>query len=54
MWGLAAARPAPLIEVNRAKFAGEADDTTAYPAALAAAVEEVCRKQAEIGVAVTD
>jgi 5-methyltetrahydropteroyltriglutamate--homocysteine methyltransferase len=43
-------RPDALIEINRAKFAGEAYDTKVYAERLAAAVEEVCRKQAEIGV----
>jgi len=43
-------RPDALIEINRAKFAGEAYDAGAYAARLAAAVEEVCRRQAEIGV----
>ena len=43
-------RPDTLIELNRAKFAGEAYDASAYAASLSAAVEEVCRKQAEIGI----
>jgi len=43
-------RPDPLIEVNRAKFAGEAYDANIYAERLAAAVEEVCRHQAEVGV----
>ena len=43
-------RPDALIELNRAKFAGEAYDAAAYAAALAAAVEEVCRRQAEIRI----
>src|SRR5215472_12529865 len=43
-------RPDTLIELNTAKFAGEAYDAAAHAAALSAAVEEVCRKQAEIGV----
>jgi 5-methyltetrahydropteroyltriglutamate--homocysteine methyltransferase len=43
-------RPDALIEINRAKFAGEAYDAGAYAATLSAAVEEVCRKQAEIGI----
>ena len=43
-------RPDPLIEVNRAKFAGEAYDANIYAERLAAAVEEVCGHQAEIGV----
>ena len=45
-------RPDALVELNRAKFADEAYDAGAYAARLAAAVEEVCRKQAEIGIAV--
>jgi 5-methyltetrahydropteroyltriglutamate--homocysteine methyltransferase len=43
-------RPDMLIELNRTKFAGEAYDSGAYAASLSAAVEEVCRKQAEIGI----
>ncbi len=43
-------RPDALLEINRAKVAGEAYDTTAYAARLAASVAEICRKQAEIGV----
>src|SRR6516162_9859133 len=43
-------RPDALIEINRLKFAGEAYDAAAYAATLSAAVEEVCRQQAEIGV----
>ena len=39
-----------LIEIKRAKFVGEAYDASAYATRLSAAVEEVCRKQAEIGV----
>jgi 5-methyltetrahydropteroyltriglutamate--homocysteine methyltransferase len=43
-------RPVALIEVNRAKFSGEAYDTKVYAERLAAAVEAVCLQQAEIGV----
>jgi len=43
-------RPDTLIELNRAKFAGEAYDAAAHAAALTTAVEKVCHKQAEIGV----
>ena len=43
-------RPEALIEINRAKFAGEAYDQKTYAARLSTAVEEICRKQAEIGV----
>ncbi|MGH7907308.1 MAG: cobalamin-independent methionine synthase II family protein [Candidatus Binataceae bacterium] len=39
-----------LVELNRAKFAGQPYDRNAYPACLAAAVEDICRKQAETGV----
>jgi 5-methyltetrahydropteroyltriglutamate--homocysteine methyltransferase len=43
-------RPDALIELNRAKFAGEAYDASAFAAALSGAVEEVCRRQTEIGI----
>jgi 5-methyltetrahydropteroyltriglutamate--homocysteine methyltransferase len=43
-------RPDALLELNRAKFAGEAYDMSAYAAQLSAAVEEVCRRQAETGI----
>jgi hypothetical protein len=43
-----------LIEINRAKFAGEAYDASAYATRLAAAVGEVCGKQAEIGIDVVN
>ena len=43
-------RPETLIEINRVKFAGEAYDQKTYAARLSTAVEEICRKQAEIGV----
>ena len=43
-------RPDMLIEINRAKFASEAYDTSVFATRLAAAVEDVCRKQAEIGI----
>jgi 5-methyltetrahydropteroyltriglutamate--homocysteine methyltransferase len=43
-------RPEALLEVNRAKLAGEAYDEKVYAERLSAAVEEVCRKQAEIGI----
>ena len=43
-------RPEALIEINRAKFAGEAYDQKTYAARLSTAVKEICRKQAEIGV----
>ena len=43
-------RPDALIEINRAKFASEAYDTSVFATRLAAAVEDVCRKQAEIGI----
>ena len=43
-------RPEALIEINRAKFAGEAYDQKTYAARLFTAVEQICRKQAEIGI----
>jgi hypothetical protein len=43
-------RPEALIEVNRPKLAGEAYDEKVYAERLSTAVEEVCRKQAEIGI----
>jgi 5-methyltetrahydropteroyltriglutamate--homocysteine methyltransferase len=47
-------RPDALIELNRVKFAGEAYDAKAHAATLSAAVEEVCRKQAAIGIDVVN
>jgi len=43
-------RPDALIEINRAKFVGEAYDASVFETRLAAAVEEVCSKQVEIGI----
>jgi hypothetical protein len=43
-------RPDMLIEINRAKFAGEAYDESVFTTRLAAAVGDVCRQQAEIGI----
>jgi len=43
-------RPEALIEINRAKFAGEAYDQETYAARLSTSVEQICRKQAQIGV----
>jgi 5-methyltetrahydropteroyltriglutamate--homocysteine methyltransferase len=43
-------RPEALLEVNRPKLAGETYDEKVYAERLSAAVEEVCRKQAEIGI----
>jgi 5-methyltetrahydropteroyltriglutamate--homocysteine methyltransferase len=43
-------RPEALLEVNRAKLAGEAYDESVYAERLSAAVEEVCAKQAELGI----
>ncbi len=43
-------RPDGLIEANRARDAGEANDPAAYEAALRDAVAEVVRRQHEIGV----
>ena len=40
-------RPDMLIEINRAKFASEAYDESVFTTRLAAAVEDVCRQQAE-------
>jgi len=47
-------RPEALVELNRAKFTGEAYDAGVYAASLTTAVEEVCRKQAEIGIDVVN
>ena len=47
-------RPDALIDINRAKFAGETYDAGAYAARLSAAVEEVCRRQADIGIDVVN
>jgi 5-methyltetrahydropteroyltriglutamate--homocysteine methyltransferase len=43
-------RPDALLEINRAKFAGEPYDEKAYAERLFSAVEEICRKRAEIGI----
>ncbi len=43
-------RPQALLEVNRPKLAGETYDEKVYAERLSAAVGEVCRKQAEIGI----
>jgi len=43
-------RPEALLEINRPKLAGEAYDEKVYAERLSAAVEEVCRKQAELGI----
>jgi 5-methyltetrahydropteroyltriglutamate--homocysteine methyltransferase len=43
-------RPEALLEVNRVKLAGEAYDEKLYAERLSAAVEEVCRQQAELGI----
>ena len=40
-------RPEALLEVNRPKLTGEAYDEKLYAERLSAAVEEMCRKQAE-------
>jgi 5-methyltetrahydropteroyltriglutamate--homocysteine methyltransferase len=47
-------RPADLIEINRARAAGESTDDGAYARCLAAAVADVVRKQREIGIDVPD
>jgi 5-methyltetrahydropteroyltriglutamate--homocysteine methyltransferase len=46
--------PTPLLKLNRAKFAGEVYSADAYAVSLSAAVEEVCRKQTEIGIDVVN
>ena len=43
-------RPQALLEVTRAKLAGEPYDEKVYAERLSAAVEEVCRKQTELGI----
>jgi 5-methyltetrahydropteroyltriglutamate--homocysteine methyltransferase len=43
-------RPGSLLDVNRAKLAGDAYDEKVYAERLFAAVEEVCAKQAELGI----
>ena len=43
-------RPEALLEVNRPKLTGEAYDEKLYAERLSAAVEEICRKQADLGV----
>ena len=43
-------RPEALLEINRPKLAGEAYDQQLYAERLSAAVEEICRKQAETGL----
>ena len=43
-------RPEALLEMNPAKVAGEKYDEQAYAERLSAAVSEICRTQAEIGV----
>ena len=43
-------RPEALLEVNRPKLAGEAYDEKVYAKRLSAAVEEVGRNQAELGI----
>jgi 5-methyltetrahydropteroyltriglutamate--homocysteine methyltransferase len=40
-------RPEALIEINRAKFAGEAYDQKTSAARLSTAVEQICRKHAD-------
>lgn len=47
-------RPERLLEVNAAKVAGEAYDEGDYGERLSAAVAEICRTQAEIGVDVVN
>jgi 5-methyltetrahydropteroyltriglutamate--homocysteine methyltransferase len=47
-------RPAALIEINRARAAGESADDAAYAKCLAVAVADVVRKQREVGVDIVD
>ena len=43
-------RPQALIEVNQAKLEGRVLDEKTYEARLQQAVEDACRKQAELGI----
>ncbi|HUB94394.1 MAG TPA: cobalamin-independent methionine synthase II family protein [Stellaceae bacterium] len=43
-------RPAPLLDVNRAKMTGEGFDEKLYAERLAAAVGEICRTQKALGI----
>ena len=45
-------RPDDLLEVNRAKLTGEGFDPSLYGARLKASVAGICRRQAELGIAV--
>ena len=47
-------RPERLLEINRAKVAGEDYDRKAYAERLSASVAEICRAQAELGVDVVN
>ena len=47
-------RPADLIEINRARAAGESKDEAAYAKCLTAAVADVVRKQREVGIDIVD
>ncbi len=46
-------RPDDLIELNRARQAGESTDERAYQTRLGAAVVEVVRRQQAVGIDVT-
>ena len=47
-------RPERLLEINRAKVAGEDYDQKAYAERLSASVAEICRTQADLGVDVVN
>jgi 5-methyltetrahydropteroyltriglutamate--homocysteine methyltransferase len=47
-------RPANLIEINRARAAGESKDDAAYAQCLAASVADVVRKQHDVGIDIPD
>jgi 5-methyltetrahydropteroyltriglutamate--homocysteine methyltransferase len=47
-------RPDRLLEINRAKVAGEGYDEKAYAERLTAAVAEICRTQADLGIDVVN
>jgi 5-methyltetrahydropteroyltriglutamate--homocysteine methyltransferase len=47
-------RPAALLEINRSKISGEGFDARLYGERLGAAVADVARRQAEIGVSVVN
>jgi methionine synthase II (cobalamin-independent) len=47
-------RPADLIEMSRARSAGERKDDAAYARCLSAAVSDVVRRQHELGIDIPD